>query len=170
MTSRISLARDQTVDPFAGGRAHDLFVEQQGRVRTRLTYQRRVEGGIEPAICVAQVRALGDAPAQIKNARRLCDVEQAVHGWRDQRAVEVHDHGFAQYVIKCIWGDAGKLRQFGMRKFEVGIAAARFLEETVGGVKTFRQKSVGIEPGDLAPAAAADIAGPAASNEEARNS
>ena len=34
-------------------------------------HQRRVEGGIEPAMSVAKIGTVGDAPAQIENAARL---------------------------------------------------------------------------------------------------
>ena len=50
-----------------------------GRAVERLADQRALEGRVEPAVRVALVGAVGDAPAQVKNAAGLEDGEQAAH-------------------------------------------------------------------------------------------
>jgi len=55
---------------------------------------------------VTLVAACGNAPAQIKNAAGLYDVEHAADRRRNLRAVQMHDHGFAENVVVRIGGDA----------------------------------------------------------------
>jgi hypothetical protein len=81
----------------------------------------------------------------------------------------MHDHGLAQHIVEGVGGDADEIGQFGMREFQMRIARARFGEQPVGRIKPLREKSVRVEPGNLAPAAAADIGGQATLEEEARH-
>ena len=53
-----------------------------------------------------------------------------------------------------------------LRELEAGIAPARFAKQAFRGVETRGGKPVGIEPGDLAAAAAADIGRIAAADEK----
>ena len=116
---------------------------------------------------VALIDVFGDAPAQIENAARLDDIEHAGDRRRNLRAVEMHDHGFAQHIVVSVGRDAAQLRQLRMREVEIRISRARLGQQTVGRVKSHSRKTIRIQPRHLAPAAAADIGGRAALDEEA---
>src|SRR5579871_2773983 len=118
---------------------------------------------------VAHIRALGDAPAEIENATGFCDLQHPAHGWRDLRSIEMHDHGLAEQVVVGCGCDRLQGRQFGPRKCQLRIAAARLREQAVGCIEALGRIAVGSEPGHLAAAAAADIGGPAALDEKARD-
>src|SRR5437868_15421662 len=71
------LARHDAMDFLARGCADRLVVEQHlGRAVDRFANERALEGGVEPAVIIALVGAIGDAPAQVKNAVGLEDGEQ----------------------------------------------------------------------------------------------
>ena len=53
--------------------------------------------------------------------------------------------------------DAAQLGQFGLRELEGRIAPTRLAEQAFRGVEAYGRKSVRVQPGDLAAAAAADI-------------
>ncbi len=116
---------------------------------------RRIERRVKPSLRVALIGALGDAPAQIENAAGFDDIEQAANRRRNLLVVEMHDHGFAQHVVEG--ADAAQFRQFGMRELEGRISLARLVEQAIRGIEAHRRKAVGVQPGDLAAAAAADI-------------
>ena len=142
----------------------DLFVEQHRRVLQLRQHHRRIERGVEPSLRVALIGALGDAPAQIENAARLDDIEQTADRRRDLLAVEMHDHGFAQHVVEG--ADAAQLGQFGLRELERRVTPPRLGEQAFRGIEADGRKTVRMEPGDLAAAAAADIGRIAAADEK----
>ena len=78
------------------------------RAVDRLADQRALEGRVEPAVRVALVGAVGDAPAQIKNSAGLEDGEQAAHRVENLRPAQMHDHGLAQHVVEGCIGHAGQ--------------------------------------------------------------
>src|SRR5665213_1777063 len=79
----------------------------------------------------------------------------------------MHDHGFAQHIVVSIGRDAGESGQLRMHEFEIRIAPARFRQQAIRRVEAGGRKAACIEPRHLAAAAAADIGGPAALEEEA---
>jgi hypothetical protein len=118
-------------------------------------------------VAVSEVGGVGDAPAQIEHAAGLDDLEHATDRGRDQRAVEMHDHGLTQQIVVNTGRDAGETGQFGVHESEIRIAPARFGQQPLRCIKASGGKAVRIQPGDLAAAAAADIGGGAILDEEA---
>src|SRR6478752_3601876 len=106
---------------------------------------------------VALVGALGDAPAQVEKSTRLDDVEHAAERRRDQRSVEMHDHGFAQEIVVGVGGNAAQLGQLCKRELKIGISRACLGKESARSVKTLRRKTIRVQPRHLSPAAATDI-------------
>src|ERR1700686_3788071 len=85
-TSLVNLLPHHDEEDFlAGGSADDFLVEHRRRRRQLRPHQRRIERGIETAMGVADIGVIGDAPAQVENAVRLDDVEQAPHRRRNLR-------------------------------------------------------------------------------------
>ena len=115
---------------------------------------------------IALVGAVGNAPAQIKNAVGFEDGEQPADRVEDLRPAQVHDHRLAQHVVERRIGNAGEVRQHGGGKRQPRIAKPRLFEQRIGGVVADRVVAAGGEEGDLAAAAAADVGGAAAGMEE----
>ena len=93
---------------------------------------------------VALVGALGDAPAEVENPARPDDVEHAANRWRDQRAVEMHDHGFAQQIVVSVGGDTAQLGQLRMRELKFRISRAGLGKKSDRSIKTLRRETVGV--------------------------
>src|SRR6476619_4062814 len=80
------LAGHDAMDFLAGGCTDRLVVEQHlGCAVDRLANERALESGVEPAVVITLVDAVGDAPAQVKNAVGLEDGEQAADRVEDLR-------------------------------------------------------------------------------------
>ena len=103
------LPRHDAVDFLARRCADRLVVEQRlGPAVDRLADQRALEGRVEPAVRIALVGAVGDAPAQVKNSAGLEDGEQAAHRVENLRPAQMHDHRLAQHVVEGRVGHAGQ--------------------------------------------------------------
>src|SRR6478736_4122544 len=163
------LLHHEAMDLLPRGSAVNFFIEQNfGRFQFRQD-DRGIERGIQPSMGVAKIGIISDAPAQIKNAAGLDDFEQATDRRPDLRAVQMHDHGFAQHIVKTARGNAAQIGQFGRREFQARISLARFREQAFRGVETCSGETVGVEPADLAATATADIGRRPASDKKPLN-
>ena len=161
------LLRHEAMDLLARGGADNLFIEQHRRRLQFRQHQRGIERRIEPSMGVAQVGIIGDAPAQIKNAAGLDDVEQAAdrrpRSARSSRCMITVSHSTLSKRARQCRSDRA-IRH--ARISSPDIAGALPSSKPSEASKPAAGKTVGIEPADLAATAAADIGRIAASDEK----